>query len=255
LQAALVAVLLGTAWGCGADGATGGDALADAQETTEAVPAVLADQVVEAPGAGEGPFGDPQKAVNGVRGGGDAAGSTDVFTLGFAAGEDDLLVLGWSGRVAGNGPGTDLVVFENAFRIGDGAATFIEPAVVSVSRDGVAFVDFPHRYDGTAGEASLSDPAAWEGFAGLTPVRWNVDSREADPFDREAAGGDAFDLDDLPADGGEGDAMRAGGFRFVRIRSAATQVDPATGLPFPRSAVSNGPDIDGVAARYLVPEA
>ena len=65
----------------------------------------VADTVWEAPGAsGEG-TGDPGRAVNGVRGGGDTGGSTDVYSMGLEAGVNDRLVLRWSGRVVRNGPG------------------------------------------------------------------------------------------------------------------------------------------------------
>jgi hypothetical protein len=211
----------------------------------------VADTVVEAPGATGTGTGDPDRAVNGVRGGGDAAGSTDVYSLGLQAGVDDRIVLRWSGRVVRNGPGADLAVFENPFRVGGGGAVFMDPVVVAVSRDGASWVEFPHRYAAADPRAYQADPSLWEGFAGVTPVRWNVDSNPVDPFDAGAAGGDAFDLSDLREDGGEGSAIRAGGFTFLRLQAAATAVDPATGEPYPRDAASNGPDIDGVAARYL----
>ncbi len=225
--------------GCGAD---------------EGPQGVVADLVVEAPGASGEAFGDPQKAVNGVRGGGDATGSTDVFSLGYDTGRNDVLVLRWSGRRVQNGPGADLVVFENPFIIANGKASFLDPAIVSVSMDGETWVQFPHAYLAADPATYSADSTSWQGFAGLTPVRWNQDRADVDPFDRDAAGGDAFDLSDLPADDGEADILRLEGFRFVRIQSAATQVDPRTNAPYPHDAAATGPDIDGVAARYFAPD-
>ena len=42
-----------------------------------------ADIVVEAPGADSSRFGDPSRAVNGVRGAGIGAGSFDVYSLNY----------------------------------------------------------------------------------------------------------------------------------------------------------------------------
>jgi len=216
-------------------------------------PAAVADTVVDAPGAtGEG-FGDPRKAVNGVRGGGDGTGGTDVYSLGYGAGTNDTLVVRWSGRRVMDGPGPEVAVFENAFRIGSSGAVFMDPAVVAVSRDGETFVEFPRFYLAPDPRAYSADPRDWRGFAGITPVRWNLDSNDVYPFGGEA-GGDTFDLADLPAGDPEADAIRSGGFRFLRIRSAATVVDPATGTTYPHDPAGTGPDIDGVAARYLEPE-
>lgn len=215
---------------------------------------VVADQVVDAPGATGVGFEDPQKAVNGVRGGGDSAGGTDVFSLGYVAGGNDTLVLRWSGRRVQNGPGADLAVFENPFVIGNSGAAFLDPAIVSVSSDGTTWVEFPHAYLATDPTKYQADPALWKGFAGITPVRWNVDTNDVPPFDQHAAGGDEFDLDDLPQGDAEADVLRHDGFRFVRIQSAATQVNPDTGVPYPHDPSATGPDIDGVAARYLAPD-
>ena len=100
----------------------------------------------------------------------------------------------------------------------------------------------------------MADPGAWQGFAGLTPVLLNADTNDVDPFDRTAAGGDSFDLSDLPTDGGEADILRSEGFVYIRIQSGATRVNPDTGTTYPRDPVATGPDIDGIAARYLAPD-
>jgi hypothetical protein len=208
---------------------------------------IYATTVVEAPGAtGEG-FGDPTRAVNGVRGAGPAAGSLDVYSLDYA--ERTHLVLSWGGRTVRNGPGADFVVFENPFRT-FGGAMFMDPVIVSVSRDGATFVDLPHAYLAPDPTRYSADPDHWQGFAGRTPVLLHEELHPVDPFDPVAAGGDAFDLDALE-DHGEAGAIRREGFRYVRLTSAAIVTNPATGMPYPRDPLSNGADIDGVYARWV----
>jgi hypothetical protein len=212
--------------------------------------AVLADRVVDAPGAtGEG-FGDATLAVNGVHGGGNIAGSVDVYSLGYD--ERPYVVLGWTGARVTNGPGADLVVFENAFRTTWAADEwFMDPAIVEVSLDGETWVAFPHDYVATDETMYSPHEDDWIGFAGVTPVVFDSDET-MDAFD-PLSGGDTFDLDALGTDGLAGE-IRQDGFRFVRITSAAIVVNEDTGMVFPRERISNGADVDGIAARWLVPD-
>lgn len=205
--------------------------------------------VVDAPGStGEG-LGDPTRAVNGVRGAGPIQGGFDVYSLDYESRPSITLGLPDGLRVE-NGEGADLVVFENAFRSMSGEGHFMDPIVVAVSRDGVTFVDLPHVYSAPDPSVYSSDPDHWQGFAGLSPVLLHEEERPGDPFDPIAAGGDAFDLDALPLDGGEAEAIREGGLRFVRLTSAAISIDPTTGMRYPREPVSNGADVDGVYVRW-----
>ncbi len=200
----------------------------------------LLTEVVSAPGdTGEG-FGDVSRATNGVRGGGATAGSLDVFTVG------PELVLGTGDRPIFDAPGVDLVVFENPFDETSGDGRFMDPAVVEVSADGVDFVAFDHVYDG--GPDYLDDPAAWTGFAGIAPVLLNEDSHPLPPLS-EGAGGDRFDLADLPAGDPVADDVRRNGAVAVRVTAATAWTDPSTGAPFPADPISNGPDVDGIWAR------
>lgn len=210
--------------------------------------AVLATEIVDAPGATGSGFGDPSRATNGVRGGGPTQGSLDVYSLDYA--ERSHLVLGWSGARVTDGPGADLVVFENAFRYEGGH--FMDPVIVSVSLDGETWVDLPHEYLADDPAIYSADPDDWIGFAGITPVLLHADTNAVDPFDRIAAGGDAFDLASLPEDDGEASLIRREGFRYLRLESAAARVNPATDARYPRDPTSGGADIDGVFARYLV---
>lgn len=211
---------------------------------------VLAHVVVEARGATGSGFGDATRAVNGVRGAGRQAGSTDVFSLGLTPGVDNTVVLSWGGATVHNGPGPDFVVFENPFEYAPGQV-FMDLVVVMLSRDGVTFVPFPHDYIAPDETRYLADPAAWPGFAGRYPVLYHVDTNPVNPFDFEAAGGDPFDLDEMPLDQGEAQAIRERGFRFIKLVSAPSLLNPDTGAPFVRDPASNGADIDGVVARYV----
>lgn len=210
------------------------------------VPGELASEVVDAPGASGSGYGDPSRATNGVRGGGDRMQSVDVYSIGI--GEGAWLVLGFGGLRVADGPGDDLVIFENAFGYGDGL-TFMDPAVVEVSADGETWVAFPHDYVAEDERAYSPRAEDWIGFAGLTPVALHAEDNAVDPFGDEA-GGDRFDLAAL--DGPEGERIRLEGARFVRISSAASHVNPDTGEPFVKDLVGDGPDIDGVAARILL---
>jgi hypothetical protein len=203
-----------------------------------------ADRVIEAPGATGEAFGDPTRATNGVRGGGAAQQSLDVYSIRPGA----WLVLGWSGRRLVDGPGPDLAVFENPFEYGDGL-TFVDAAVVELSADGERWVAPQHDYRAADERVYSAQRSDWSGFAGVTPVSLNEDEQARDPFD-PAAGGDLFDLATLP-DSPEADTIRAEGARFVRISPASDHLNPDTGEPFPRDPVSDGPDIDGVAGRYF----
>ena len=177
-------------------------------------------------------------AANGARGLGDHQGSTDVYSLGLAEGQ--TLTLSWSAGVLEDGPGVDLVVFENPFVYGDDEV-FVDPVVVAVSADGVDFVDFPYAFAGPDPEVWSSDPAHWVGFAGKTPVRLNEDTNPADPFDAEEAGGDGFDFADLPPDDPVTADIFAMGAIAVRLTAWSRLAHP----------VGNGADIDAVYGRYL----
>jgi hypothetical protein len=190
--------------------------------------------VVSAPSATGSGFSDPELAVNGVRGEGQTQGSLDVYAL--TDDPADELVLGFEEPVL-DGEGVDLVVFENPFDIASGGR-FMDPVVVEVSADGESFVAFPHSY----GLAEYSDePSDWLGFAGITPVLLHEEQAPVDPLSPEA-GGDGFDLAELQPPVAE--------VRFVRLTAASSWVDPLTSAAFPTDPASDGPDIDGVYARW-----
>lgn len=213
-----------------------------------------ADVVVEAPGDTGVGIGDASNAVNGVRGCGGFCGSMDVFSLGYEAEVDNFVVLRWSGRRVQNGPGVDFAIFENGFIRGAGPDNFMDHLVVYVSRDGVTWIPFPHDYT-AADETTFSwDSTHWQGFAGVQPVLLHEEENPVDPFDPDLAGGDGFDLDSLPDDGGESSAIKRDGFIYLKLVSAPSEQNPDTGEPYVKDPISNGPDVDGVYGRWLVAE-
>ncbi|HEX2873998.1 MAG TPA: hypothetical protein VHP33_22235 [Polyangiaceae bacterium] len=147
---------------------------------------------------------------------GKEAGALDVVSLG-AAGEI-VLAFGDFGIV--DGPGPDLVVFENAFwPSGDASAVFAELGEVSVSEDGETWATFPCDTEGD-GQGNFA------GCAGVTPTL-EYDAEQLIPLDPELSGGDAFDLADLGL-------KRA---RFVKIRDLET---------LPPGGNSSGFDLDAI---------
>ncbi|MBN2360579.1 MAG: hypothetical protein JXR83_14075 [Deltaproteobacteria bacterium] len=124
-------------------------------------------------GAGFGQEHMPGAVLGPPTGGGSAAGSIDVVSLGL--GGSITVELGVD---AVDGQGNDLIVFENPF------VGFIEPARVEVSLDGRSFVAF------------ACDPVTAAGCAGVNPVV-ATGVNGVDPTDPEVAGGDAFDLAEI----------------------------------------------------------
>lgn len=110
------------------------------------------------------------------QGAGEAAGSTDVAALGCGG----SITLSFDGPPIVDGPGPDLIVFENAFIAG--AIEFVEPGEVLVSADGVLW------------HAFACDPIDGDGCAGMSPVLAMDASTATQP---SLAGGDAFDLAEI----------------------------------------------------------
>ncbi len=210
------------------------------------LPGVSADPFVDAvvsftQGAGGG-FGSenfPDVIFGPPRGAGEFAQSLDVFSLG----DGGSIVLEFTDNTVLNGPGPDLIVFENPFYVSQNPLnTFCEVAFVEVSQDGSTFYRFPNDYDPTGDP--MHNPANWTGFAGVMPVLSHPEN-EIDPTDPLVSGGDTFDLDDLGLDW----------IRYVRIVDTGEAPDAAhdddgdeiydQGMP---GGVSAGFDLDAVAA-------
>jgi len=169
-------------------------------------------------GAGFGQADMPEVVLGPPQGAGTGAGSLHVVSLGKG---------GWIivelGVDIADGPGADLLVFENPFAdVSTGRVSFVEPGQVAVSAGGETFVPFP------------CDPVSpHQGCAGLAPVLANP-GNGADPTDASAAGGDAFDLA----------AIGMARARFVRISDMGATPGGGTALGF---------DLDAVAAVNNLP--
>ena len=166
------------------------------------------------PGAGFGQAKFPEIVYGPPIGGGTANGSQDVLTLG-GGGE---IAFGFGGNAIVDGPGADFIVFENPFDIaGDPTDPYAEPGVVSVSEDGVTWVDFP----------CAKDTYPYTGCAGWHPVISNL-ANGISPFDAATAGGDPFDLADVGL-------TRA---RYVRIRDVSFKgASPTEGFDLDAAAI------------------
>lgn len=170
------------------------------------------------PGAGFGQSLMDNIVLGPPRGNGAASGGLHVVSLGQSG--EIILDLGTCPAI--DGPGTDFIVFENAFFIGGNtSAPYAELATVAASDDGVNFTEFPcadatHPYDGCAG---------WH------PVYSHPDNG-IDPFDPAVAGGDAFDLA----------AIGLAKARYVRITDNGTSgsAGPTAGFDLDALAVVNG---------------
>lgn len=199
------------------------------------------------------------------RGAGLAYGSADVVSLGAAVNDDNGASAPYGGAITlefvdnaiWNGPGDDFTIFENVFYIYDAngrpdpTTRFMEPAVVSVSQDGVTWhqfpTDFSPRYDPVSGKLNLHHPYCYRtGFAGVNPVMSN--GLDPDPTDPAVSGGDSFDIGTLGLDW----------IRFVRIQSTGSRwlTDSDGDLIYhiektsaaTRSDIKSGFDLDAAAA-------
>jgi hypothetical protein len=206
-------------------GTTGPDGGAAAADDGDAAPRAqpradrFATRVVSftpGPCSGFGAGSMPDVVLGPPRGEGSTQGSLDVVSFG-KGGE---IVLSFEPNAVIDGPGVDLIVFENAFYpAGDAEHPYAEPAEVSVSDDGVSWVTFPC----TAAAPPYGACAGWH------PVHATTAAAAIDPA---RAGGDPYDL-------GEIGVTRA---RFVRIKDRTAQRCTSQGPN------NNGFDLDAIAA-------
>lgn len=169
------------------------------------------------PGAGFGQASLPDVVLGAPRGGGDGQGSLDVLALG----QGGVIELGFTDVEAIDGPGIDLLVFENPF------ANWLETGIVSVSNDGVTWHDFPC--------AAEDKDGGYPGCAGVKPVFADDDGGVR--VDPSSAGGDGFDLATLGLSSA----------RFVRITDTGRNpaAPPGGGFDLDALAVVNGRRVDG----------
>ncbi len=159
----------------------------------------------------------------------DSAARTDVPSTSpeeiCSLGMGGEITLHFRGKVLIDAPGKDFIVFENAFYSADFGKTFIEPARVSVSQDGINFVAFPF------------DSLSFKGCAGISPTNGNAFS--ANPVE---SGGDSFDLADIGIDS----------VRFIRITDiSAMLLNRKHPLYDP---ITTGFDLDAVVGLHVANE-
>ncbi|GAC1552030.1 MAG: hypothetical protein NVS3B10_14350 [Polyangiales bacterium] len=169
-------------------------------------------------GEGGGKNADRPVVVEGPPvGAGSGSGSSDTLSLGNG-GE---IVVAFDGDV-GDGPGPDLVVYENPFFInGDPTNVFYELGEVSVSDDGATWTAFP----------CAATALPFEGCSGWRPV-YATPARPPDPAHLDDGGGEAFDLATLGLHHA----------KFVRIRDLNTKRPACCGVA--------GFDLDAVAVLH-----
>jgi hypothetical protein len=228
----------------------------------------LADTIISAPGHTGSGFYNRNNAINGVRGSGANQGSTDIFSLDNSGTSTELIVR-WSGRKIKNGAGLDFVVYENSFDTTPAPARFMDLIFVEVSNDNINYCGFAPDFTGVPETTYSNDPAKWLRFAGRMPVLYNQDTNDLTAaqlfqdndtnLEPELGGGDAFDLDQLSDSNVYNtgcstllrDELKTNGFTYLRLIPASRRNNADTGAAFVADAASNGPDIDGVAARYV----
>ena len=150
-----------------------------------------------------------------------ASSPDDICSLGLG-GE---IVLTFKDKILLDGPGYDFTVFENAFYInGDTNNVFGEPAVVSVSKDGINFIDFP------------IDTLTLDGCAGMIPTKDPLH-----PFDPSVSGGTPYDLSVLGIDS----------IKYIKIKDFTYYVLNNPSHPY-YSPILSGFDLDAVVGIHLV---
>ncbi len=199
-------------------------------------------------------FTDRNKAINGICGEGEFAGSLDVYAL-DKTGPGSSVTLSFEGTVK-NVSGIDFIVFENPFRNSGSTDRYaMDPAVVEVSRDNINYCGFTLNHDPTP--ETLNKLTSWSGFAGIHPVLYNMLTNPLTPDQLFSAtsgsfllgGGDGFDLANLTTSGACNGALvtniQTNGFVYVKITSASER-----GYTYPHE-FNNGSDVDGVVARKI----
>lgn len=209
------------------DAGTGQGSGTDAGSDAGVRPAdTYADEVVEyVPGDGAG-FGQdrfPDVVLGPPVGVGPDNGSLDVLSLGRGG----SITLRFTDVAVIDGPGVDLLVFENAFAL-PGGSTYAETGRVEVSNDGVTWKAFPCAFTDAA--------AGYPGCAGVHTVQANP-ANGVSATDPAVAGGDGFDLFTVGL-------SRA---RYVRITDTGANGYGGTSGGFDLDAVSvvNGEPIQG----------
>jgi hypothetical protein len=175
----------------------------------------FADSVVSftpGPDAGFGADLLPGIILGSPHGGGTGAGSLHVLSLG----EGGEIILEMTDLSIIDGPGTDLLVFENPF------GGWIETGMVAASEDGETWFEWPCD--------PLDAAGGFPGCAGVAAV-YASPELDIDPTDPATAGGDRFDLA----------LLGLATARFIRIRDSGANAHGYGGI-------AGGFDLDAISA-------
>lgn len=150
------------------------------------------------------------------------ASPNEVLSIGLS-GE---IIVGFKNAFIKDGPGIDFIIFENAFVNPINKQVFAEPAVVSVSEDGINFIDFPFN------------TLTLEGCAGTNPT-----IGKENPFDYPNCGGNGFDIA----------TVGLTKIKYIKIKDITEIVLQNQNHPFYNPTLS-GFDLDAVAGLYVIDE-
>jgi hypothetical protein len=162
-------------------------------------------------------FGLPSPNANATT---PASSPDEVLSLGLG-GE---IIVGFKDSYLYDGDGPDFTVFENAFINPINGKVFAEPGIVSVSEDGINFIEFPYDFQTLAG------------CAGTNPT---IGSQ--DPFDPSVSGGNSFDLHTIGLNR----------IKYIKIKDITDKVLENPNHKFYDPTLS-GFDLDAITARYLI---
>lgn len=150
------------------------------------------------------------------------ASESEVLSLGFG-GE---IIVGNSDYLIVDGDGADFTIFENVFLNPVTQRLFKEPAVVSVSKDGKNYTEFPYDF------------ASLEGCAGT-----HITNGNADYCNPNISGGDSFDLSLIAMDS----------VRYIKIKDITVRVKDNPNHKYFDFSLS-GFDLDAIVIHNFVSE-
>lgn len=165
-------------------------------------------------------FGIPSRIASDVVA---EATESEILSIGFG-GE---IIVGNSDNLIVNGDEADFTIFENVFKNPINNRFFKEPAIVSVSKDGVNYTEFPYDFE------------SLEGCAGTHPTFGS-----ADYCDSKVSGGDSFDLSEIGMDS----------IRYIKIKDITDLVKADESHKYFDFSLS-GFDLDAVVIHNYTAEA
>ncbi|OGU57523.1 MAG: hypothetical protein A2X64_04650 [Ignavibacteria bacterium GWF2_33_9] len=136
------------------------------------------------------------------------------------------IIVGFKNKYIYDGEGPDFTIFENAFISPINKKVFAEPGIVSVSEDGVNYIQFPYDYN------------TLEGCAGISPT-----NGKEDPFDPLVSGGDAFDLSKI--------GLKK--IKYIKIKDFCLEILEDENHEY-YDPIMTGFDLDAVTSMYLINE-